>query len=70
MRYDFAGSTAKFLKNTWAGGDLSGHLCTYFLWGVRRPELVDALAGTFERIYMAVDIGCFSEQSSSSSATA
>ncbi|MCP3097975.1 cobalamin-dependent protein [Myxococcus sp. K15C18031901] len=62
MRYDFAGSSAEFLGNTWAGVDLSRHCCTYFLWGVPRVELVDALARTFERVYMVVDIGCFSEQ--------
>ncbi|NMO16985.1 cobalamin-binding protein [Pyxidicoccus fallax] len=62
MRYDFAGSTAEFLGSTWAGVDLSRHLCTYFLWGVPKMELVDALAETFQRIYMVVDIGCFSEQ--------
>ncbi|QSQ19052.1 cobalamin-dependent protein [Pyxidicoccus parkwayensis] len=62
MRYDFSGSTAQFLGNTWAGVDLSHHLCTYFLWGVPKMELVDTLAGTFQRVYMVVDIGCFSEQ--------
>jgi hypothetical protein len=62
MRYDFAGSTAEFLGNTWAGVDLSRHCCTYFLWGVPKVELVDELARTFQRIYMVVDIGCFSEQ--------
>ncbi|QSQ17657.1 cobalamin-dependent protein [Myxococcus landrumensis] len=62
MRYDFAGSSAEFLGSTWAGVDLSRHCCTYFLWGVPRIELVDALARTFERVYMVVDIGCFSEQ--------
>ncbi|WP_404362386.1 B12-binding domain-containing radical SAM protein [Corallococcus coralloides] len=62
MRYDFAGSTAEFLGSTWAGVDLSRHCCTYFLWGVPRVELVAALAETFQRIYMVIDIGCFSEQ--------
>ncbi|NPC72156.1 cobalamin-binding protein [Corallococcus exiguus] len=62
MRYDFAGSTAEFLGSTWAGVDLSRHCCTYFLWGVPRVELVSALAETFQRIYMVIDIGCFSEQ--------
>ncbi|XXF79685.1 cobalamin-dependent protein [Myxococcaceae bacterium GXIMD 01537] len=62
LRYDFAGSSAEFLGSTWAGVDLSRHCCTYFLWGVPRIELVDALARTFERVYMVVDIGCFSEQ--------
>ncbi|MCE9669824.1 cobalamin-dependent protein [Myxococcus stipitatus] len=62
MRYDFAGSSAEFLGATWAGVDLSRHCCTYFLWGVPRVELVDALARTFQRVYMVVDIGCFSEK--------
>ncbi|CAM3403903.1 cobalamin-binding protein [Corallococcus sp. ZKHCc1 1396] len=62
MRYDFAGSSAEFLDSTWAGVDLSRHCCTYFLWGVPRIELVEALARTFKRIYMVLDIGCFSEQ--------
>lgn len=62
MRYDFSGSTAEFLQSTWAGVDLSRHSCTYFLWGVARIELIDALAQTFEQVYMVLDIGCFSEQ--------
>ncbi|RKH60245.1 B12-binding domain-containing radical SAM protein [Corallococcus llansteffanensis] len=62
MRYDFAGSTAEFLSGTWAGVDLSNHCCTYFLWGVPRLGLIDALARTFKRVYMVLDIGCFSEQ--------
>ncbi len=62
MRYDFAGSSAEFLGSTWAGVDLSRHCCTYFLWGLPRTELIDALAGTFQRVYMVLDIGCFSEQ--------
>ncbi|RKH16380.1 cobalamin-binding protein [Corallococcus sp. CA047B] len=62
MRYDFAGSTAEFLGSTWAGVDLSRHCCTYFLWGVPKLELVEALARTFQRIYMVLDIGCFSER--------
>lgn len=62
LRYDFSGSTAEFLANTWAGVDLSRHACTYFLWGVARMELIDALARTFERVHMVLDIGCFSEQ--------
>jgi hypothetical protein len=62
VRYDFSGSSAGFLQSTWAGVDLSGHSCTYFLWGVARMELIDALAGTFERVHMVLDIGCFSEQ--------
>lgn len=62
MRYDFSGSSAEFLSSTWAGVDLSRHSCTYFLWGKARMELIDALAGTFEQVYMVLDIGCFSEQ--------
>jgi hypothetical protein len=62
MRYDFSGSSAEFLQNTWAGVDLSRHSCTYFLWGVARIELIDALARTFEQVHMVLDIGCFSEQ--------
>lgn len=62
MRYDFAGSSAEFLGSTWAGVDLSRHSCTYFLWGMPRFELIDALARTFEKVYMVLDIGCFSEQ--------
>lgn len=62
LRYDFAGSTAEFLQDTWAGVDLSRHSCTYFLWGVARIELIDALAQTFEQVHMVLDIGCFSEQ--------
>jgi hypothetical protein len=34
----------------------------YFLWGVARMELIDALAQTFEHVHMVLDIGCFSEQ--------
>ncbi|SET21037.1 B12-binding domain-containing radical SAM protein [Stigmatella erecta] len=62
FRYDFSGSSAEFLQSTWAGVDLSRHACTYFLWGVARMGLIDALAQTFERVYMVLDIGCFSEQ--------
>ena len=62
MRYDFSGSTAEFLSSTWAGVELSRHSCTYFLWGVARMELIDALAGTFGRVHMVLDIGCFSER--------
>lgn len=61
MRYDFAGSSAAFLESTWAGVDLSRHVCTYFLWGVPKPELVESLSRAFQRVYMVVDIGCFSE---------
>ncbi|GEM_PF-857673 len=62
FRYDFAGSTAAFLDRTWAGVDLSKHSTTYFLWGVPPPELAGVLAKTFQRAYMVLDIGCFSEQ--------
>ncbi|HEX8441586.1 B12-binding domain-containing radical SAM protein [Archangium sp.] len=62
MRYDFSGSSAEFLQSTWAGVDLSRHSCMYFLWGVARIELIDALAQTFEHVHMVLDIGCFSEQ--------
>lgn len=61
LRYDFAGSTAAFLDSTWTGVDLSKHAVTYFLWGVPPRDLAATLSGTFERIYMVVDIGCFSE---------
>jgi len=61
VRYDFSGSSAEFLKQAWSGVDLSHHACTYFLWGRPRPELVEALAGAFEQVYMVLDIGCFSE---------
>ncbi|MGA9523031.1 MAG: cobalamin-binding protein, partial [Myxococcaceae bacterium] len=62
FRYDFSGSTAEFLSSTWAGVDLSRHSCMYFLWGVARMELIDALARTFGQVHMVLDIGCFSEQ--------
>src|SRR6218665_25262 len=62
FRYDFSGSSAEFLQGTWAGVDLSHHSCMYFLWGVARVELIDALAQTFEHVHMVLDIGCFSEQ--------
>jgi hypothetical protein len=61
-RYDFSGSSAEFLQSTWAGVDLSRHSCTYFLWGIAPLGLIDALAQTFEQVYMVLDIGCFSEQ--------
>lgn len=62
LRYDFSGSSAGFLQGTWAGVDLSHHSCMYFLWGVARMELIDALAGTFEHVHMVLDVGCFSQQ--------
>lgn len=61
LRYDFAGSTAKFLKRAWGDVDLSQKCATYFLWGVPPPDLAATLAGAFERVYMVLDIGCFSE---------
>jgi hypothetical protein len=61
MRYDFAGSTAEFLERAWGGVDLSRHSTTYFLWGVPPPALATTLSRTFERVYMVLDIGCFSE---------
>ncbi len=61
LRYDFAGSTAAFLEQTWAGIDLSRHAATYFLWGVPPPELAATLSKYLQRVYMVLDIGCFSE---------
>ena len=61
FRYDFSGSSAEFLQGTWAGVDLARHSCMYFLWGVARLELIDALAHTFEHVHMVLDIGCFSQ---------
>ncbi len=61
LRYDFAGSTSQFLESTWAGVDLSRHSTTYFLWGVPPTDLVDSLVSTFQRVFMVLDIGCFSE---------
>jgi hypothetical protein len=61
LRYDFAGSSGEFLERAWAGVDLSQHSTTYFLWGVPPRELVDTLAKTFRRVFMVLDIGCFSE---------
>jgi hypothetical protein len=61
LRYDFAGSTAELLEDVWQGVDWSRHATTYFLWGVPPPGLAEALSKNFERVYMVVDIGCFSE---------
>lgn len=61
LRYDFAGSTAAFLAQTWEGVDLSRHSATYFLWGVPPPELAATLSRHLQRVYMVLDIGCFSE---------
>ncbi len=61
LRYDFSGGTADFLGRAWKGVNLKRHACTYFLWGVPPKSLVDALAANFERVYLVLDIGCFSE---------
>jgi len=62
LRYDFAGSTPEFLERAWSEVDLSRHATTYFLWGVPPPGLAATLARRFQRAYMVLDIGCFSEQ--------
>lgn len=61
IRYDFPGSTAEYLNATWAGVDLSKHLCTYFLWGLPTVEMIEALSNTFAKVYVVLDIGCFSQ---------
>ncbi len=61
LRYDFAGSTAAFLERTWGDLDFKKHSVTYFLWGVPPPELASTLSARFEKIYMVLDIGCFSQ---------
>ncbi|MBL8958064.1 MAG: cobalamin-dependent protein [Myxococcaceae bacterium] len=61
LRYDFAGGTADFLGRAWAGFDLKRHSATYFLWGVPPRSLIDALAATFGRVYLVLDVGCFSQ---------
>ncbi len=61
LRYDFAGGTADFLAGAWQGHDLSHHAVTYFLWGVPARSLVDALSETFGRVYVVLDVGCFSQ---------
>jgi len=61
LRYDFSGSTAEFLERAWEGVDLSRHATTYFLWGVPAPGLTQALSRAFERVFMVLDIGCFSQ---------
>jgi len=60
LRYDFSGGTAEFLGGAWQGVDLTQHATTYFLWGVPPRSLIDALAQTFGRVYLVLDIGCFS----------
>jgi B12 binding domain len=62
LRYDFSGSSVEFLRGSWADVDLSGHSCTYFLWGVPQAGLVDALARTFAQVHVVIDVGCFSQQ--------
>ena len=61
LRYDFQGSSAEFLEQCWGGVDLRRHSTTYFLWGVPPPALIDALSARFERVFMVLDIGCFSQ---------
>lgn len=61
LRYDFAGSSPGFLSRAWEGLDLSRHAVTYFLWGVPPLDLVDLLAERLGRVYLVIDIGCFSE---------
>lgn len=61
LRYDFAGGSADFLGGAWSSFDLKRHSATYFLWGVPPPSLIDALAATFERVYLVLDVGCFAE---------
>jgi hypothetical protein len=61
LRYDFAGSTAAFLSESWGGADLSRHSTTYFLWGVPPQGLEETLSAAFQRVFVVLDIGCFSE---------
>lgn len=61
LRYDFQGSSAAFIERTWQGVDLSRHACTWFLWGVPPPGLIETLARTFARVFLVLDIGCFSQ---------
>ncbi len=60
LRYDFSGGTAPFLGKAWQGVDLTAHSTTYFLWGVPPPSLIEALSATFKRVYLVLDVGCFS----------
>lgn len=62
LRYDFSGSSGAFLERAWDGLDLSKHATTYFLWGVPPRDLVATLARHFQRVFMVLDIGCFSEK--------
>jgi hypothetical protein len=41
--------------------DLKRHATTYFLWGVPPKELVATLSKAFGRVFMVLDIGCFSQ---------
>ena len=61
LRYDFQGSSAEYLEACWGDVDLSKHATTYFLWGVPKPGLLAALARRFGRVFVVLDIGCFSE---------
>ncbi len=61
FRYDFSGSSADFLQRAWSGVDLSQHSTTYFLWGVPPRDLVSTLSANFRRVFMVLDIGCFSQ---------
>lgn len=61
LRYDFQGSSAEYLEACWGDVDLSKHATTYFLWGVPQPGLLAALARRFARVFVVLDIGCFSE---------
>jgi hypothetical protein len=61
LRYDFDGSATDFLEQAWAGFDLSRHATTYFLWGVPSPGLAATLARTFARVFLVLDVGCFSQ---------
>lgn len=60
LRYDFSGGTAEFLGQAWREVDLSKHSTTYFLWGVPPRSLLASLSKTFGRVYLVLDIGCFS----------
>ncbi len=62
LRYDFAQGTAAFLSRAWAGLDLTRHSATYFLWGAPPRALLKLLSRTFRRVYLVLDVGCFSER--------
>jgi len=61
FRYDFPGGSTEYLCDVWPGLNLKQHSTTYFLWGVPRKGLVKALAQTFDRVALVLDIGCFSQ---------